>query len=52
MFRPQIFLLSLCSLFLVELIIVQVDLKRGQRQAKEWQLKRTLFQAEHVTFTD
>ena len=30
----------------------EVDLKKGQRQAKVWQLKRTLFQAEHVTFTD
>ena len=26
--------------------------KKGQRLAKVWQLKRTVFQAEHVTFTD
>ena len=31
---------------------VEVDLKNGKRQAKVWQLKRTVFQAEHVTFTD
>ena len=27
-------------------------LKKGQRQAKVWQLKRTVFRAEHATFTD
>ena len=26
--------------------------KKDQRQAKVWQLKRAVFQAEHVTFTD
>ena len=38
----------------MELIIVEVDLKKknGQRLAKVWQLKRTVFQAEHVTFKD